>query len=220
MIDLNDHNQEWLDSTTMNRLGVETFDFATVSGCDQLVVGATHASSGTLDLLMTDFSDLSWVAVVLPIGSLDHSSFSAAISMVQAVPNRMSIYDLPWRNIWSADNPSEVRNEHLSLLVKRYLSTMVILLYKDKPWFDDQCMRAFDIPKEVHLRWSRDNFRVNWEEFVRYEVRVNETKRQCYVRNRDILMNDQSPHNWFSTLKFAMIRSTCWWWCTGVRLGW
>ena len=32
-----------------------------------------------------------------------------------------AIQDLPWRNIWSADNPVEVLNEHLSLLVGRYV---------------------------------------------------------------------------------------------------
>ena len=37
--DLNGHHQEWLGSTTTNRHGVSAFDFATVSGCDQLVVG-------------------------------------------------------------------------------------------------------------------------------------------------------------------------------------
>ena len=37
--DLNGHHQEWLGSTTTNRHGVAAFDFATVSGCDQLVVG-------------------------------------------------------------------------------------------------------------------------------------------------------------------------------------
>ena len=52
--DLNGHHQEWLGSTTTNRHGVATFDFATVSGCDQLVVGPTHARGGTLGLLMTD----------------------------------------------------------------------------------------------------------------------------------------------------------------------
>ena len=51
---LNGHHQEWLGSTTTNRHGVAALDFATVSGCDQLVVGITHASGGTLDLLMTD----------------------------------------------------------------------------------------------------------------------------------------------------------------------
>ena len=56
--DLNGHHQEWLGSTTTNRHGVTAFDFATESGCDQLVVGPTHAGGGTLEILMTDVPDL------------------------------------------------------------------------------------------------------------------------------------------------------------------
>ena len=67
--DLNDHHQEWLGSTTTNSHGVAAFDFATVSGCDQLVVGPTHARGGILDLLITDVPDLFRVAVVAPIGN-------------------------------------------------------------------------------------------------------------------------------------------------------
>ena len=57
----------------------------TTSGCDQMVVGPTHARGGTLDLLMTDVPDLVRVSVVAPIGNSDHSSLSAVISMAQAV---------------------------------------------------------------------------------------------------------------------------------------
>ena len=54
--------------------------------------------------------------------------------------------ELPWRNIWLSDNPVEVLNEHLSLLVGRYVPTKVILVHnKDKPWFDDQCRQAFGL---------------------------------------------------------------------------
>ena len=84
---LNGHHQEWLGSTTTNRHGVAALDFATISGCDQLVIGPTHARGGTLDLLMTDVPDLVRVAVVAPLGSSDHSSLLIAISMAQAVPN-------------------------------------------------------------------------------------------------------------------------------------
>ena len=76
-----------MGSTTTDRHGVAAFDFATVSGCDQLVDGPTHARGGTLDLLMTDVPNLVWVAVVAPIGKSDHSSLSAVILMAQAVPN-------------------------------------------------------------------------------------------------------------------------------------
>ena len=85
--DLNDHHQEWLGSTTTNRHGVVSFDFAAVSVCDKLVVGQTHTRGGTLDLLMADVPDLVRVDVVEPIGHSDHSSVSAVISMAQAVPN-------------------------------------------------------------------------------------------------------------------------------------
>ena len=85
--DLNCHHQEWLGSAATNRHGVASFYFATVSGCDQLVVGQNHARGGTLDLLMTDVPDLVRVSVVAPVGNSDHSSLSAVISTAQAIPN-------------------------------------------------------------------------------------------------------------------------------------
>ena len=75
---------------------------------------------------------------------------------------------------------------------------------KEKPWVDDQCRHAFGFKQETHLRWSRDRSRVNWEEFVCYQVRANETyseaMRQFSDRNRDVLMNVQYPHQWWFTL--------------------
>ena len=45
---------------------------------------------------------------------------------------------LPWRSIWSPDNPVERLNVHLSLLVERFVPTKVIRVRnKDKPWFND-----------------------------------------------------------------------------------
>ena len=65
--DLNDHHQEVSGSTTTNRHGVAAFDFATVTGCDQLVAGATHERGGTLDHLINDIPDPVRVAVVAPL---------------------------------------------------------------------------------------------------------------------------------------------------------
>ena len=124
-------------------------------------------------------------SVVAPIGNSDHSSLSAVISMAQAVPNLCisrkvflkhqvnrntvcgAMQDLPWRNIWSADNPVEVLNEHLWLLVGSFVPTKIIRVRnKDMPWFDDQCRHDFGLNQEAHLRWTRDSSLVNWEEFV------------------------------------------------------
>ena len=73
--------------TTKNRHGVETLYFATVSGCDQFVVGPAHARGGTLDLRMTDVPAQARVNAVAPIDYLDNSSPSSVISMTKAVPN-------------------------------------------------------------------------------------------------------------------------------------
>ena len=107
---------------------------------------------------------------------------SAVNSIAQAIPNlcvnrkfllkcqvnwntvRGAMQDLPWRNIWSADNPVEFLNEHLFLLVGRYVPTMVIhVRNKDKPWVDDQCRRDFELKLKAHLRCTRDRSRVNRE---------------------------------------------------------
>ena len=104
-------------------------------------------------------------------------------------------------------------NEHLSLLAERYVPTKIIrVCNKDKPWFDDLCRRAFDLKQEAHLRWTRDRSQVNWEEFVRCQVRANEAyseaKHQFSVRNIDALINVHSLHKWWSTLKSAVFCSS------------
>ena len=160
---------------------------------------------------MTDVPDVVRVAVVALIGNSDHSSLSAVISMARAVPDLCvsrkvflkhqvncntvcgAIWELPWRNICLFDNPVEVLNEHLSLLVGRYVPTKVISVRnKDKPWADDQCRLAFGLKQEAHLPWTRDHSRVKWEEFVRCQVRANETyseaKSQLSDRNMNVLM--------------------------------
>ena len=127
-----------------------------------MVVGLTHPRGGTLDHLMTDVPDLVRVSVAAPIGNSDHFSLSAVISMAQAVSNLCvprkiffrhqvncntvcgAMQDLPWRNIWSADNPAEVLDECLLLLVGRFVPTKVILVRnEDKPWTDDECRQLF-----------------------------------------------------------------------------
>ena len=181
--DLNGRHQERLGSTTTNRHGDAALDFATVSSCEQLVIGPTHARGGTPDLLKTDVPDLVRVAVVAPLGRSDHSSLSIAISMAQAIPNLCvsrrvvlkhrvnwsAVFDaigvLPWRSIWSADNPVERLNVHLSLVVEFFVPTKVIRVRNmDKPWFNDICRLAFDIKQgaisgglviALELTWTR-----------------------------------------------------------------
>ena len=76
---------------------------------------------------------------------------------------------------------------------------------KDMPLFDDQCMRPFGLKHEAHVRWTLDCSLVYWEEFTHCQVRANEAYseewHQFSDRSRDVLMNVQSPHKWWITLK-------------------
>ena len=54
---------------------------------------------------------------------------------------------------WFCCGSVEVLNEHLSLLVGRYVPTKVIRVRsKDKSWFEDQGRHAFSLKQEAHLR--------------------------------------------------------------------
>ena len=183
-----------MGSTTTNHHGVAAFNFATVSGCDQLVVGPPHAHGGTLDLLMNDVPDLVRVAVVGSIGNSDHF-LSAVISMVQVVKTCVLVIQsmvqyriCPLITFALLTILLRFLNEHLSLLVGRYVPTTVIhVRNKDKPWFDDQCRHAFGLKQDSHLRWNRDHSRINWDEFVHCQVTADETyseaKHQFSERN-------------------------------------
>ena len=125
MGDLNGHRQKLLGSTTTNHHGVAALDFAMYCS-DQLVIDPTHGNGGTPDLLTTDVPDLVQMSVVAPLGNTDHSSLSTANSMSLAINNlhvSMKVFlkrrvsstavcaamrDLPWRNIWTNDNPVKV----------------------------------------------------------------------------------------------------------------
>ena len=160
--DLNGHHQEWLRSTTTNRHGVATFDFATVSGCDQLVVGPTHEHGGTLVV---------WVAVVELIGNSDHSPLSAVIAMAQAVPYLCVSMKIFLKHQVNLNTVCGAIRE-LSCITFGLLTNLLRLwtnicpcwldvMYQPrssvwererKPWFDDQCRHAFGLKQEA--LWS------------------------------------------------------------------
>ena len=61
-----------------------------------------------------------------------------------------AMQDLPWRNIWPADNPVVGLNENLLLLVGRFVPTEIIRVRNtDKPWFGDQCRHSFGLNRRL-----------------------------------------------------------------------
>ena len=82
-----------MGSTTTNRHGVAAFDFATVFGCDQLVVGPTHARGGTLDL-MTYVPDVVGGAVVASIGIVLVLVFAAFVLVLQPLTSQLCLVEI------------------------------------------------------------------------------------------------------------------------------
>ena len=47
-------------------------DFASSSGCEQMVTEPTHIDGGVLDLVLTDVPDVVGAQVIMPVGTSDH----------------------------------------------------------------------------------------------------------------------------------------------------
>ena len=114
MSDLNGHHQEWFLLPLIVLVAV--CDFATTSGCNQLVGSQTNTRGGTLYLLMTDVPDLVRVSGDAPIGNSDHSSLSAVFRYLRLFQTWVlvgkfssntvccAIHYQPFRNVWFDDN--------------------------------------------------------------------------------------------------------------------
>ena len=94
----------------------------------------------------------------------------------------------------------------LLLLVGRFVRTKVICVCnKDKP-FDDQCRHAFGLKQSVIFSGPVIALGLTGKSLssVKWTI-YSEAKHQFSARNRDVLMNAQSPLKWWSTLDPAYL---------------
>ena len=78
--DLNGCHLEWFCSTATNRHGVAVFDFAIVSGCDQLVDVVEHLTSSWL-MFLTSYRLSLWHSLVTQIAPLCRLSLCCPLGM-------------------------------------------------------------------------------------------------------------------------------------------
>ena len=118
--DANAHHSEWLESVSpTDRHGRDALDFCNLSGCEQLVHCPTHITSNSLDLKITDVSDIVDVFVGTPLGTSDHCFVSCVLRVEQSVPeyNIRSTVFLKHRTTWN-NVRSAVRNFTWSTILK------------------------------------------------------------------------------------------------------
>ena len=129
-------------------------DVETNPGLRRPVPGACRILCSNVQILSKNLSDVTMASSQYDLLSCSEALVSDKFSSnIKSTGIQFVVQyriDLPWCNIWRADNPVEVLNEHLSLLVGGYVPTKVIRVRnKDKPWFDDQCRYAFGLKQEL-----------------------------------------------------------------------
>ena len=226
--DFNAHHREWLNSVSpTDRHGLSALDFATQSGCEQLIQRPTHRSGNTLDLLFTDVPGVVSSNVGTPIGTSDHTFISAIIRTEQVVPEVSSsrkIYlksqanwvavqrdlkHLNWSNLLHQDDASEPLSADCLEIIDRHVpSRTVTFRNKDRAWFNNDCRRAYLEKQEAYNLWNRNRSDLTWNNYVRLRSNAQEVyavaEREYNRGIKDTLLGATQSHKWWSTLKSAL----------------
>ena len=228
MGDFNAHHREWLNSVSPTDChGVRALDFASETGCDQLVEGATHRSGNCLDLLYTDTPGVVACNVGGPIGTSDHSFISAVIKTEQTVPdisfsrkvymkargdwdgilNELSMLD--WPHIYHQAYSIGYLNTICTDMIDRRIPFRVIYFRnKDKAWFNSDCRRAHQEKQEAYHLWQRNPTHLTWSNYTRLRTVASTVYAAMEKEYNDSIKNDllgiMQSNKWWSTYKSAL----------------
>ena len=138
--DLNAHHRDWLNSVSpTDHHGIAALDFSNITGCDQIVTGATHTSGNRLDLLLTDVGGVVEVQTIAPIGSSDHKGLACRVQLDFPVPDfsitreviiksrinwngiNRTFDSIIWRDVYNAPCPITALNLRLLDMKSRYV---------------------------------------------------------------------------------------------------
>ena len=226
--DLNAHHRDWLDSVSpTDQHGIAALDFADITGCEQLVTGATHASGNCLDLLLTDVGGVVEVQTTSPIGSSDHRGLCCRIQLDFPLPdftisreviiksriNWDGIYrtfnGIVWRDIYNAPCPVTALNLILLDMKSRFVPIKILKARShDKAWFNDRCRQAYRDKHTAYNLWSVNRSRLCWENYVVMRNMANnvykEAEAQYNAHLKEVLTGATQPHTWWSALKCSL----------------
>lgn len=230
--DFNAHHREWLESVSpTDAHGRAAYDFASVSGCSQLVSGPTHHAGNCLDLVLTDVPDIVKAEVKAPIGTSDHSAISIKLDLRQPVPSytiTKEVYlknRVNWNNVRddvsriqlgailrSAEPMSAFNDQILSIIQRRVTVKRISYRFNDKAWFTVECKTARDAKQAAYRHWSHSRTRDSWNDYVQARSQAERTyhdaEREYLSSAKDKLLSATDPHKWWSTLKSVVFGSS------------
>ena len=223
--DVNAHHREWLNSVSPTDChGIAAVNFATLSGCEQIIGEPTHRLGNCLDLLFTDVPAVVNSVVQPPLGTSDHSGLSFKLKLTHDIPNLVfnrkvylksridwdsvcnDVINISWRTIYNASSPIDELNSVLDAILSRRVPTRIIKRrMRDKAWFNGACVDAFNNKQDAYRLWSRNRSRTLWDNYVRQRRRaqsVYSDAQQEYNNSlRVSLSGETQSHRWWSSLK-------------------
>ena len=226
--DFNAHHREWLNSVSpTNCHGERALDFATESGCEQIIHEATHKSGNCLDLVFTDSPGVISKTVGSPVGTSDHATLSLVIKTEQVVPDvsysrkvylksqadAVGIeYDLlrvNWSQIYKEDEPILHLNECLcDIINRRTPSRMLNYRTKDKAWFNDDCRRAYLEKQDAYHLWRRNRSEMTWNNYTHLRAVAQRVyasaENEFNEETKQTLASTTQPHKYWATFKSAL----------------
>ena len=222
--DLNAHHREWLNSSTeTDSYGRAAYNFATISGCAQLINEPTRGNN-CLDLLLTDVPGVVDSAVKPPLGTADHSVISFTLKLSFSIPNvqftrkvllksridwdrvTSDIRSIVWSDIYNSPDPIVQLNNILVTIINRRVPTKIIKSrLKDKAWFNSDCVKAFNDKQSAYRLWTRDKSRLLWDNYVWYRNHAKSVfdaaQSEYKLSVRESLSEATDAHKWWSHLK-------------------
>ena len=229
--DFNAHHREWLGSASpTDAHGLAALDFSNLSNTSQLIDEPTRGDN-CLDLVFTDVSALTDATVGTPIGCSDHSHIALKLKVVQNIPDvtvSQKVYlksranwdgidgdlqNVCWSLIYRDPSPASKLNEVLvSIMERRIPSKILRHRLSDKPWFDDDCRRAYQAKQEAYRRWTRGGRDpLLWDNYLslRNEASVTYSAAEAdfHRHARRVLSDCTEPNKWWKTLKSSLFGS-------------
>lgn len=226
--DFNAHHREWLSSISpTDRHGLRALDFASESGCEQIINEATHRSGNCLDLVYTDSPGVITSKVGSPVGTSDHALISLVVKTEQPVPDisySCKIYMksqadwngilhdllcLNWSQLYNSVDPVVPLNENLVNIIDRRIPSRVLRYrVKDKPWFNDDCRRAYLEKQEAYHLWKGNRSDLTWNNYTQLRAFAQRvyasTEKEYNLTIKETLSGTTQEHKWWSTLKSAL----------------
>ena len=185
--DFNAHYSEWLNSVSPTDChGVRALDFATESGCEQILCGSTHKFGKCLDLVFTDSPGVVTTAVNSPLGTSDHCTISMTVSMDQTIPdiahtskvfiksradwggilNDLSL--ISWPQLYKEVEAVRILNDKIRSILDCRIPFRMIKFRT--AWFNDDCRRAHIQKQEAYNLWKRNRSAFLWDNYVHYRA--------------------------------------------------